>query len=427
MRIRSITFIPNRGKVRLMKPVHFLLLLACCLMYLQAGFSQTVPYHGSAGRISMNVEEADIRTVLRSMSEFSGMNIVAGSEVKGPVTVLLHDVPWREALENILKMNDFVAHEENGIIRVSTHKDYEQARKLENLRTDVFQIRYARAEKLQGVVSKLLTERGKTQSDIRANALIVSDIPSVVDAMDSIVQALDKPTAQVLIEAKFVEVDVNRSTELGIDWSIGNLSNPLANTRAQGAVDLAVKDPAGSFSIGRLENGVDINAKISALQDDRKAEILSQPSVLINDNEQAKILSGKRIPINVLDQAGNLVTQFFDVAVKLTVTPHINPENEVLMSLNPEVSDLSGEATVTGGIIILTSEVNTTLLVKDGETVVIGGVIRSKNGSVEKKVPLLHAIPLFGRLFSYSAKTVDKTEILVFVTPHVIPAGVANR
>jgi len=410
-----------------MKPVLLLLLLAGMAFHPLTAPAQTVPYHGSAGRISMNVEEADIRTVLRSISEFSGMNIVAGSEVKGPVTVLLHDVPWREALENILKMNDFVASEENGIIRVSTHKDFEQSRKLENLRTVVYKIKYARAEKLQAVVSKLLTERGKAQADVRANALIISDIPRVVQDMDSIMLALDKPTAQVLIEARLVEVDVNTSREIGVNWSIGNLSNPLANTRAGGSVDLGVTEPAGTFTFGRLENGVNIDARLNALQEERKAEILSQPSVLINDNEQAIILSGKKIPINVLDQAGNLVTQFFDVAVKLTVTPHINPNNEVLMALNSVVSDLSGEATVTGGIIILTSEVNTTLLVKDGETVVIGGVIRSKDGRVERKVPLLHAIPLFGRLFSYSVKTLDKTEILVFVTPHVIPASVASR
>lgn len=389
--------------------------------------AQTAPYRGSAGRISLNVEEADIRTVLRSISEFSGMNIVAGSEVKGPVTVLLHDVPWREALANILKMNDFVAVEESGIIRVATHKDFEQTRKTENLKTAVYQIKYARAEKLQLVVQKLLSDRGRAQADIRANALIISDISVVIVSMDSIVAALDKPTAQVLIEAKFVEVDVISAREMGINWAIGNLNNPLANTRASGNVDLGIDDPYGSFSFGRLQSGVDIGARLSALAEVRKAEILSQPSVLINDNETAKIISGKKIPINVLDEAGNLVTQFFDVAVRLTVTPHINPDNDVLMVLNPEVSDLSGEATVAGGIIILTSEVNTTLMVSDGETVVIGGVIRSKDSNVDRKVPLLHAIPLFGKLFSYSANTVDKTEILIFVTPHVIPARVVAR
>jgi type IV pilus assembly protein PilQ len=402
-----------------------LLLMLCCMPSML--LAQSAPYQGSAGRISMNVEEADIRTVLRSISEFSGMNIVAGSEVKGTVTVLLHDVPWREALENILRMNDFVAVEQNGIIRVSTHKDFEEARKLENLQTEIYTIKYARAEKVQLVVSKLLTERGKAQADVRANALVVSDIPSVIESMDSIIKALDRPSAQVLIESKFVEVDVTDKRELGIDWSLGNLNNPLANTRAGGSVNLGVTNPAGSFTFGKLINGVDLNAKLSALEDNRKAEVLSQPSVLINDNEEAQILSGKRLPINVLDKAGNLVTQFFDVAIKLNVTPHINPDNDVLMALNPEVSDLSGEATVAGGIIILTSSVNTTLLVRDGETVVIGGVIRSKEGKVERKVPLLNAIPLFGRLFSYSAKTLDKTEILVFVTPHVIPARTAVK
>ncbi|MBU1983839.1 hypothetical protein KJ815_05460, partial [bacterium] len=128
-----------------MKLKTIILLLICLSVAVGAG-AQTAPYRGTAGRISMNVEEADIRAVLRSISEFSGMNIVAGSEVKGPVTVLLHDVAWREALENILKMNDFVAIENQGIIRVSTHKDYEQARKLENLATKVYQIKYARAE-----------------------------------------------------------------------------------------------------------------------------------------------------------------------------------------------------------------------------------------------------------------------------------------
>jgi type IV pilus assembly protein PilQ len=405
---------------------YVLVAIGALLMTVPAG-AQPGIVRESSGRISMNVEESDIRTVLRSISEFSGMNIVAGSEVKGPVTVLLHDVPWRDALNNILRMNDFVAVEDNGIIRVSTHKDFNASAKLEALATEVFPVRYARADKLTLTLSKLLTERGKAQPDVRANAIIVTDIPSVVARLDTIIKELDQPTGQVLIEAKIVEVDTKTARELGINWQLGNLANPGANTRAGGEVDLGVRNPNGSFTFGRLENGVELQATLSALEEKNKAEVLSQPSVLINDNESAKVMSGKKIPINVLDQSGNLITQFFDVAVKLTVTPQIIPGGDVLMSLDPEVSDLSGEATVAGGIIILTSEVNTTLMVKDGETVVIGGVIRSKDGLLERKVPLLHAIPLFGRLFTYSAKTLDKTEILVFVTPRVIPAKMAVK
>ncbi len=389
--------------------------------------AQTVPYRGSAGRISMNVEEADIRTVLRSISEFSGMNIVAGSEVKGPVTVLLHDVPWHDALDQILKMNDFVSVEKDGIIRVTTHKDFAASSKLQPLMTAVFNVNYGRADKMAVMLSKLLTERGKAQSDARANAIVVTDIPTVVSRLDSVIRELDRPTGQVLVEAKIVEVDMNTARELGINWTVGNYDNPLSNSRAEGSVDLGIREPTGAFRFGRLENGVDIAVQLSALEQENKVEILSQPSVLINDNESAKVLSGKKIPINKLDESGNVVTEFFDVAVKLTVTPQIIPGGDVALALNPEVSDLSGEATVAGGIIILTSEVNTTLMAKDGETIVIGGVIRSKEGLLTRKVPLLHAIPLFGRLFSYSAKTLDKSEILCFVTPHVIPAKMAVK
>lgn len=382
---------------------------------------------GYERRISMNVEQADIRSVLRSIAEFSGTNIVAGSEVTGPVTVLLNNVPWREALDNVLRINDFVAVEEKGVIRVTTHKDIASAATLQALTTNIYKIRYARAEMLKKTLTKLLTERGKIESDTRANTLIITDIPLVIESMNSIVDQLDQPTAQVLVEAKIVQVDASRSRELGVAWGIGNLDNPIANTKAGANVDLGVSQPTGSFTFGKLQNGVNMAATLSALEEDNAAEVLSQPSVLINDNESASITSGKRIPINRLDESGNIVTEFYDVAVKLNVTPHINPNNEVLMTLNPEVADLSGEATVSGGIIILTSEVKTTLLVKDGETVVIGGVIRSKEGTLNRRVPLLHAIPLFGRLFDYEVETSDKSEILVFVTPHVIPAEMAKK
>jgi type IV pilus assembly protein PilQ len=154
---------------------------------------------------------------------------------------------------------------------------------------------------------------------------------------------------------------------------------------------------------------------------------LSEPSVLISDNETAVILSGKKIPINTVDQAGNIITELYDVAVKLQVMPHINPNNQVLMDLHPEVSDLSGEATVSGGIIILTSEIMTKLLVDDGQTVVIGGVMRSKKDRLERRVPLLHAVPLVGRLFTYTSETLDKTEIMIFVTPRVVPAKMTEK
>lgn len=388
---------------------------------------QSAPHQGAVGRISLNVEEADIRTVLRSISAFSGMNIVAGSKVRGPVTVLLHDVPWRQALDNILRMNDFVAVEDKGIIRVTTLEDIQNAVRNQALETGIFQIKWARAEDLGDVIRKLLSERGKAQADIRANTLIVTDIPANIETAREIIENLDRQMNQVLIEAKIVEVDTRAMRQLGIDWSLGNLDNPLEQTKAGAQVNLGVTNQTGTFTFGRLQNGVAIAAVIKTLEEDQKAEILSQPSVLISDNETAIIISGKQIPINTLDQAGNIVTKFYDVAVKLEVTPHINPNNQVLMDLRPEVSDLSGEATVAGGVIILTSRISTKLLVDDGETVVIGGVIRSKKDDVERRIPLLHAIPLIGRIFTYSSTILDKSEIIIFVTPRVIPAKMAQK
>ena len=410
-----------------MKRFVIIMAMMAALIAAEALFGQTAPYRGSAGKISLNVEEADIRTVLRSISEFSGTNIVAGSKVKGPVTVLLHDVSWREALDNILKMNDFVAVEEQGIIRVTTLEDIQNAVRNEELETGIFQIKYARAEDLRVVLDKLLTERGKVQADTRVNTLIVTDIPASVEAFGRIVKELDKQTAQVLIEAKIVEVDTKAKKEVGIDWSFGNLDNPLQSVHAGADVTLGSGDPTGTFTLGRLHKGVNLQAMIKTLEEEGMAEVLSQPSVLISDNETATILSGKKIPINTINLAGNIITKFYDVAVKLTVTPHINPNNQVLMDLHPEVSDLSGEATVSGGIIILTSEIITKLLVDDGETVVIGGVVRSKKEETERRIPLLHAIPLLGRLFTYNFETLDKTEIMIFVTPHVIEAKVAQK
>jgi len=412
-----------------MKRVVYVTALLVALLSAEALLGQQTapPYQGSERRISLNVEQADIRTVLRSISEFSGMNIVAGSKVEGPVTVLLHDVPWREALENILKMNDFVAVEELGIIRVATLEDIQNAVRNERLETGIFQIKYARAEQLREVIGRLLSERGKAQADIRANTLIVTDIPANIAVTRRIIEELDRQMNQVLVEAKIVEVDTRAKRELGIDWSMGNLDNPLQATKAGAEVNLGVGEPTGTFTLGRMQKGVALQAMLKTLEEDGKADVLSQPSVLISDNETATILSGKKIPINTIDKAGNIVTEFYDVAVKLQVTPHINPNNQVLMDLHPEVSDLSGEATVSGGIIILTSEITTKLLVDDGETLVIGGVMRSKKDDLERRVPLLHAIPLIGRIFTYKSTTIDKTEIMIFVTPHVQPAKTAQK
>ncbi len=348
---------------------------------------------GGQGLISMNIEGAEIRSVLRTFSEFSGMNIIAGSDVKGTVTVLLHNVPWRQALDNVLKINDFVAVEDLGIIRIATLNDIQNAEKMIELETQVYQVNFATASEIKNIISEMLTDRGMCQQDSRTNSIVVTDIPRVLESVEFLVNTLDLQTDQVMIHAKIVEVDTRVRREIGINWLMGNLANPLSPTQVQGEVGLLPAAYGGRFQVGRIQDGVDLSAVFDALEEDDRANILSEPSVLIADNEEAVILSGKRIPITTLDRSGNLITTFYDIAVKLTVTPHINPNQQIMMELKPEVSDLSTEATVSGGIIILTSSVSTKLMVNNGDTAVIGGVIRSKESTLERRIPLLHSIP----------------------------------
>lgn len=405
------------------------LVLLLTTMLLLAAISPVAAQRGGysgQGLISMNIEGAEIRSVLRTFSEFSGMNIIAGSDVKGTVTVLLHNVPWRQALDNILKINDFVAVEDQGIIRIATLNDIQNAEKMIELNTQVYQVNFATASEIKNIINEMLTDRGMCQHDARTNSIVVTDIPRVLESVGFLVDTLDLQTDQVMIHAKIVEVDTRVRREIGINWLMGNLANPMSPTQVQGEVGLLPAEFGGRFQVGRMQDGVDLSAIFDALEEDDRANILSEPSVLIADNEEAVILSGKRIPITTLDRSGNLITTFYDIAVKLTVTPHINPNQQIMMELKPEVSDLSTEATVSGGIIILTSSVSTKLMVNNGDTAVIGGVIRSKESTLERRVPLLHSIPLLGHLFRYRSKNIDNTEIMIFVTPTIVPVEMAS-
>jgi len=222
-------------------------------------------------------------------------------------------------------------------------------------------------------------------------------------------------------QAKIVEVDVRAARELGIKWRAGNLGFPTVATHAGGNVTVPVGAPSATFVFSTLKSLASIDATLSMLEERRKARILSEPRVAVADNEEAMILSGKKVPVITLDFAGNKIIRFYDVALKLTVTPHINPERQIMMELHPEVSDLSSEATVQGGVIILANEVRTKLMVKEGETAVIGGILRTKESTIRKGVPILSHIPLLGNLFKYTSRSRNKTELIIFITPTIVP------
>jgi type IV pilus assembly protein PilQ len=394
--------------------------------------SSTQRYADGGSRVSLDVQGADIRTVMRSLSEYSGTNVVVGRDVSGTVTVNLNEVPWVDALNTICRTQGLGWVEEEGIIRVETLDNLrkedvsrstadKQLEDLQPLTTQIVRAVYATATELKPAIEKTLTERGHVEVDPRTNSLVITDVSRRVSAAVEMVTHLDSRTPQIEITAKLVDVDARFTRDLGINWGLGQLhSNDQA---ASGEVDvktLNVIDPAAAVKFGLVRSWGTINAMLSALEQDNKADIISNPRITTVNNREARILVGRKIPLIVLDEAGNAVTQLTTIGITLRVTPHINDDDRITLDLHPEVSDLAGQATVQGGIIINTSEADTRVIVDDGETAVIGGLIRTNTSKLRRGVPILKDIPLLGYLFSGTTEVKEKRELLIFITPKII-------
>ncbi|MBN1503799.1 MAG: AMIN domain-containing protein, partial [Candidatus Eisenbacteria bacterium] len=374
---------------------------------------------GGGEVMSLDVQGADINTVLRTLSEFSGRNIVTNKEVKGAVSVRLKNVPWRNALEIILRTQGLAYVEEQGIIRVATATELQNEeidkqtaeRKKEDLLPLVVRrvkVDFANAAELKQSLEKMLTRRGHIEVDQRTNSLLITDIAEKTEAAERLAHELDSMTPQVEITAKMVDVDANVSRELGIVWSMNDLDIGKQNVDEDVAVNAPILDAVGTLRIGAVRDYVTLDATLQALETENKADIISNPKITTVNNREASILVGKEIPLIVQDEAGNPVTELKKIGVTLKVTPHINSENEVTLDLHPEVSDLASQATVQGGVIINTTQADTRVIVRNGETAVIGGLIRENISRVKTGVPILKDIPLLGFFFRSSINEKSK-------------------
>jgi len=317
----------------------------------------------------------------------------------------------------------------DGIIRVTTMERLNNERVNEEvlerkredflpMETSIVHVSYANAEEMKQPLEILLTGRGKIETDERTNALIVTDIADRVQRVREMATILDYKTPQVEINAKLVDIDTRTIRDLGINWELTGLNEGDASVDF--SVDAALPSTVGTVDFSLIGTDADLNATLEALERQDKAHIISNPRITTADNKEAKIVVGKKIPLVVADEAGNAITQLTTIGIKMSVTPHVNQDNRITLDLVPEVSDLSSQATVQGGIVIVTSEASTRVIVENGQTAVIGGLVRTNESTVESGVPYLMDVPLLGYLFKSENKVQEERELLIFVTPTII-------
>jgi len=420
-----------------------------------AGLTESSGFAGE--RISLDFQEADINDILRLIAEVGGVNIIAGGDVQGKVTTRMVDVPWDQALEVILRINGLAQERSGNIIRVAPLTKITQERKerseaqteefrAEPLLTRVLQVNYATAKGLEPNVKKLLSNRGTIFIDERTNAMILTDTQKHLDDILALVEKLDRPTPQVMIEARIVESTRDFSRALGIQLGLsysqitdrafpnridvrGGLTPPVAApgtlvppaAPANFLLDLPAAVTAGSggaigFSLMSI-GGAILDAQLSALESSGRGKIIASPKIATLDNTEALIRSGSRIPYRTLSAEGTK-TEFLDAAISLKVTPHITPDEYISMKISATKNDRGADTDA--GPIITTREANTDMLVKDGDTVVIGGLYKRTLTSSRSGIPGLLNLPVIGWLFRKELEDDKGEELLIFLTPRII-------
>ena len=411
----------------------------------------------SAGNVTLDFKDADITNVLRILSYKSGINIVAGQEVTGPITIRLTNVAWDKALEVILRTYGYTYERDDNIIRVITTENLEK----EELVTEVFSLNYAEAENVPLAIEEMLSERGSVKFDKRANLVIVTDISTNVYKIKQVIEKLDMRTQQVNIEAKIIETTLDKEDKLGINWTTqitaSGASRPLTfpwhrgqtggNYFPDGDPSAEAGDNIGAFpgnpgrafplalptnfSLGTLDF-TQLQAVLQVLKSKTNTKIISNPRITTLDNKEAKIVVATTFSIPTYernDSTGNIEITGYDekeLGITLAVTPQINPEGYIAIKLEPEVSSFLSFDTfsTSGGTIqaprFSVRKASTNVMVKDGETIVIGGLIKENVIDTVIKVPILGDIPILSFFFKKKEKTVDTTDLMFFITVNLV-------
>lgn len=402
--------------------------------------------------VTLDFNEADLTDVFRILSAKSGVNIIYGDDVVGELTVHLEQVPFKEAFKTILSLKSLVAQQvgEN-ILRIITPEALASQRSKSVTFWRVYPLSYADVNDVKKQIDSIRGaegRRGIIEIDSRTNSLIVADSPEGLDDINRLIKEIDKKPQQVLIESRFVEVSLDNQLDIGIDWGYYSTQNNNTGTKltqiGQAEIDTAkgtvtplpgntgvqapIAGQTGSFQFGIVENKTNgttaLIARISALASEGKAKFLSNPKITTLNNQQASIWIGSQIPIRTttLSDTGSYTSIVYkQVGIELKVTPTINVDNRITLKIRPEVSlpdttNISQE----GDIPINTRYAETTVLIEDNETLVIGGFIEETKTEGVNKVPLLGDIPVLGQFFRSNTNRKSRRELLVFITPKIL-------
>lgn len=402
--------------------------------------------------INFDFQDQDIVPIFRLFADISGCNLFLHPDIKGRCTMKFRDVPWNQALDTILKTFSLGKSIEGNIIRIApltvfareseeTAKAQEAGIKAEPLATRIFPVSYADVSIIEASVknSKILSPRGSISVDKRTSTMLVRDVESVFPQVENLLATLDQPTPQVMIEARIVEVNTSDVKDLGIQWgtffkgtntltSLGGFSELGKGPFTGGnyLVDFPGGVSAGSgsgFTFGILNPArtMGLDLQLSAVETLGEGKVISNPRILTVDNGQAKILQGKSIPVRKLTTEGTVSTEFKDISLELNVQPHITPDKSIGIALEIKKEELDPTLPSIEGVPGTDKkEAKTDIIIKDGETVVIGGIYKINTTESKTGIPGLMNIPILGWLFRNKKEDMTTAELLIFITPRIV-------
>lgn len=379
-------------------------------------------------KITLDFQDIPVRSVFKFIADFSGENIVVSDSVEGTVTVKLDQVRWDKALDIIMKTRGFGKRVMGDVTLIAPIDELNNAERAElqkaneieqliPLDTDYMRINYAKASEVSAFLNNIKSDRGKISFDERTNLLMMEDIPSKLAKMKNIVEQVDIAVEQVLIETRIVLATESASKEIGV--TLSGVENSGDGALIEGGTGFADGIGGGSLSYTISNSLLDeLDVRLAAIEEDGDGKTIARPKILTADKKEATVKTGTEIPYSTVGNDGEIEIEFREAVLSLKALPQITPDGNLIMDL-VITQDSIGELTANGPAID-TTEIDTQVLVKDGETIVIGGIFRSDENTTVSGVPILKSIPLLGRLFRKDSITTERFELLFFITPKLV-------